>query len=223
VEISNSRVQSQACLEGGIGSTSCLTGYEGVACNEWSRNYVRLGTSCKKCLNGAVKWVIIICSAVLIVLVGRKLLNSKFRIPVIIRVSMSWFQILSLFPLLSDRWPETLKVFFNIATFSNLEIQFFGFDCDLNITFWFTWTLKLISPLIALGTFLVLIRLGATLAFLQSFPTKRLLFIFVSPLDIISSIAMTYQIQVSQLHSSLWSLHFNLGKSIGNGFDFCSN
>jgi hypothetical protein len=144
-------IPEYACLEAGHGETYCSLGYEGVGCSKCSSGYFRLGNSCKKCISEALKWTVIVISSIVLVLVSRKLWATISRIPISVRVAMSWFQMFALLPLLSDKWPSQLSVLFDIAKIGNLEFQYFGFDCDLKVTFWFTWLAKLWFPVILLA------------------------------------------------------------------------
>jgi hypothetical protein len=127
---------------------ACLAaGYEDTACSKCSIGFFRLGNSCKKCIPAAAKWAVVVVSLIIVIIVIRRLWAYISRVPISVRVAMYWFQMFSLLPLLSDKWPAQLMTLFDIAKFGNLEFQYFGFDCDLKVTFWFTWCLKLMFPL----------------------------------------------------------------------------
>jgi hypothetical protein len=95
--------------------------------------------------------------------VGWKLRNRIVRIPISVRIAMSWFQMFSLFTLLSRKWPQEILSLFNLSKFASLEIQYFGFECDVSVGYWFVWATKLSLPLIMLIIPLIL-------AFLSRFP-----------------------------------------------------
>jgi hypothetical protein len=152
-------IPQEACLEAGAGNTTCAVGYDGIACANCAASYFRLGTLCKKCLPTAAKWSIIIISGLLMSGVAWRLRNSISRIPTSVRIAMSWFQMFSLFSLLSKKWPEAVLTLFNFSKFMSLELQYFGFECDLSVGYWFVWALKLSMPLFILLAPIVLMLL----------------------------------------------------------------
>jgi hypothetical protein len=173
-------IPPSACNEAGNGSTTCSEAYTGFLCGDCKSGYFRLGKECRKCLNSWAKWIIILISIVILLVVLRKLYKQLEKIPYEIKVALSWFQFLALFPTLSNSWPQAFTPFFNFSKLSNLDIQYFGFDCDLDAIFWTTWTFKLIVPLI-LFILICVMRLVNNF-FLESreksFPVRRSLFVF---------------------------------------------
>jgi hypothetical protein len=143
-------IPQEACLEAGAGNTTCAVGYDGIACSNCAETYFRLGTLCRKCLPTGVKWSIIIVSSLLLLGVAWRLRDRILRVPTSVRIAMSWFQMFSLFSLLSRKWPQAILTLFNFSKFMSLELQYFGFECDLSVGYWFVWAMKLSMPLFIL-------------------------------------------------------------------------
>jgi hypothetical protein len=148
-------VPPEACPEGGYGSTVCADGYDGRGCLQCADRFFRIGLKCLPCLNTAGRWSIISMLFLLAVFACWKLTQAHGRIPVVVRISFSWLQVLSLFALISSNWPKSLAGLFDVSSFLNGEIQLFGFNCD-KFTFWSVWLLKLFVPIpmfLVLGVF----------------------------------------------------------------------
>jgi hypothetical protein len=78
----------------------------------------------------------------------RKAIFSSLVLPPQLKISLFWFQILSLYPYLFDGWPLELKALFDITGFFNFELGYFGFGCDFNSTFYSFMLVKLSGPVL---------------------------------------------------------------------------
>jgi hypothetical protein len=139
---------TEACPQAGFEDTKCTTGYSGVACSNCATGYFRSGDSCKKCVPAAVQWTIYFALFLVIILVLWKLSSVQGRIPYVWKLTFNWIQMLSLYGVLTDRWPSTLKAIFNVSSVLNLQLEYFGFTCNTGMNFWKLWYLKLCLPLI---------------------------------------------------------------------------
>jgi hypothetical protein len=137
----------EACLEAGLGNTSCASGYSGKACSDCGMGWFRVGTRCQKCLPAVVRWILAFFAFVFIVFLCWRLANVQDRLPLSVKIAFQWIQMLGLYGQISDKWPQSLRTLFNISSFSNVEIQYLGFSCSGGISFWQMWVLKLFMPI----------------------------------------------------------------------------
>eukprot|EP00475_Leptophrys_vorax_P001440 TRINITY_DN10780_c0_g1_i1.p1 TRINITY_DN10780_c0_g1~~TRINITY_DN10780_c0_g1_i1.p1 ORF type:complete len:352 (-),score=62.54 TRINITY_DN10780_c0_g1_i1:48-1013(-) len=146
------------------GNTLCAPGYDGIACASCAFSYFRLGTVCKKCLPTYLKWMIVVFSSLLIVGIIWRLRRNISKIPYSVRIATTWFQMFSLFPLLSRKWPQSILSLFSVSKFVSFDLQYFGFECDVSVGYWFVWAVKLSAPLILFLIPMTLVLVTRTLA-----------------------------------------------------------
>lgn len=149
-------VPPEACLPAqNDENTSCLEGYTGQACSICVPfKFYRLGEKCLRCSNKAYKWVLFGFMAVGLIWGMYKFLSKKSLYPYAdLRIATNWFQFMSLFNQLSNDWPFSLSRLFSISKLINFDVQFFGVECETEISFWTMWKLKLAMPLLLMISF----------------------------------------------------------------------
>jgi hypothetical protein len=137
-----------ACLQAGLGNTTCRDGYLGIACSECSEKYFRLGERCRACLPDWVRWLMVFATVILFVFICWKLSLFQHRVPLLWRTALYWIQFLGLYGQLSENWPVSLKLVFDTSNLFNFELQYFGLSCQKGVSFWSIWILKMVMPLI---------------------------------------------------------------------------
>jgi hypothetical protein len=141
-------VPDESCIGGNFtaGASLCGAGYTGRACYFCDKDYFRLLGYCKKCVAKALRYIILLIAIVFFIIASYKALSSTRRIPVALGICLFWFQMLSLYPVLFDRWPTELQFVFNFSGVVNLDIGYFGFGCDLKASFYSVMIIKLLIP-----------------------------------------------------------------------------
>jgi hypothetical protein len=129
-------------------STGCSIEYYGRVCSNCSPNYFRIFGKCRRCLDKAVRWLIISISAIIFAFLIYQASNWKLEIPNSMKICLYWFQVISMYPLISDNWPPQLKALFDISGLLNFEIGYFGVSCDVQQSFYGLMLFKLFLPLI---------------------------------------------------------------------------
>eukprot|EP00475_Leptophrys_vorax_P006867 TRINITY_DN14290_c0_g1_i6.p1 TRINITY_DN14290_c0_g1~~TRINITY_DN14290_c0_g1_i6.p1 ORF type:complete len:685 (-),score=96.30 TRINITY_DN14290_c0_g1_i6:96-2150(-) len=128
--------------------STCTFGYTGQLCADCSGNFFRVLGSCRKCLNTYLRISLIIISCFLVLLLVKAALQ-RIQLPANVKVTLFWFQLLGIYPMLFDSWPPALASLFDLSGFLNLEIGYFGIGCDFKNSYFLVVVLKLSLPLIA--------------------------------------------------------------------------
>jgi hypothetical protein len=141
-------VPSEACRGGEFTSslsvdTFCTFGYSGTACNSCAGDFFRVSGLCRKCLAKGLRFFLMVLSALIVVLLVRASIIRAFQIPQNLKLSLFWFQVLSMYPLLFQGWPSELQNLFNFFSVVNLDIGYFGVGCDMKRPFYQLTFLKL--------------------------------------------------------------------------------
>jgi hypothetical protein len=127
----------------------CSLGYVNMYCSQCATDYFRLSGLCKKCLSVGVRWFLMTISGLLAIFLLRLVIMSgRVSIPNPVRIFLYWFQILSMYPLLFQGWPQELNSFLNLLSVMNLEIGYFGIGCDLRNSFLQLMFAKLSLPIV---------------------------------------------------------------------------
>jgi hypothetical protein len=132
-------VPTQACQGGMFGNNTnslCSEGYAGDQCNSCADNYFRLSGACKKCIPKELRWFIFGLCFVVTVFVIRTAIRRSFQLSPSIKLSLFWFQVLSMYPLLFQGWPAELSSILNFFSIVNLDIGYFGVGCDVKRSFY---------------------------------------------------------------------------------------
>jgi hypothetical protein len=138
---------AESCVEAGYGSTVCSSGYVGQGCLSCAAEFYRFGIKCLPCMMKGGRWAIIVLLFLGSVYACWRLTRAESRIPLTVKITFSWLQVLSLFSLVSSNWPKSLSGLFDASSVLNGEIQLFGFNCD-QFTFWDVWVVKIFVPII---------------------------------------------------------------------------
>jgi hypothetical protein len=140
---------SDACPQSGFGNTSCADGYRGDLCSHCQTEYFRTGGHCVKCLNRFVRWMIIAGVLLGLIIIFAKLSERADLIPPAIRMSLFWFQFLSLFPSMAAFWPPVLRNVLNFTNIFNLDLGYLGISCDISSQSYFLiLAMKISMPMI---------------------------------------------------------------------------
>eukprot|EP00475_Leptophrys_vorax_P043630 TRINITY_DN8463_c0_g2_i5.p1 TRINITY_DN8463_c0_g2~~TRINITY_DN8463_c0_g2_i5.p1 ORF type:complete len:735 (+),score=106.83 TRINITY_DN8463_c0_g2_i5:25-2205(+) len=151
-------VPFEACIGGNFTTDPqilCAQGYSSDFCSSCSPNYFRLSGLCRKCMASSALWVLLISSFVIVTFVARFLIRSKFRIETKVKLCFYWFQVLAMYPLLFQGWPQQLAALFNLFSLLNLDIGYFGIGCSMGVSFYTLTFLKLSLPFLLCGTLLI--------------------------------------------------------------------
>jgi hypothetical protein len=145
-------VPSIACSGGVFVNSStvlCSEGYVGDVCSSCESDYFRLSGLCRKCISAGLRWFIVTVSVILGLFVIRILFKKGIRLPSSVKISIFWFQILSMYPMVFEKWPSELMTVFNFLSLTNLNIGYFGLGCDFRKSFFELTFIKLaFSPFI---------------------------------------------------------------------------
>jgi hypothetical protein len=128
---------SEACASTENTNTSCLPQYVGIRCSNCKDDYFRSAGRCVKCLNPTARWIIIVCTMVVLLFIISKLSERQRSIPTSLRMMLFWLQFLSLYPSLSSFWPPVLERFLNFTSMFNLDLGYLGIGCDLRSSSYF--------------------------------------------------------------------------------------
>jgi hypothetical protein len=146
-------IPSSACQSTGFGNTLCSEGYGGSLCSQCSENYFRSGGNCVKCIISTFRWLLATVCCLMLFFVIFKLSKSQRNISNSLKLTLFWFQFLSLYPSLSSNWPPILLRVFNFASVINLDIGYFGVGCDVGQKSYYTLlTFKLLLPFLFIIT-----------------------------------------------------------------------
>jgi hypothetical protein len=129
-------------------STPCSTGYSGSLCSDCDQGFFRLIGLCRKCLSQGIRYTVLFMIVLLILVVVWRTLVSPIQLPQSVKISLFWFQFLSLYPLIFDAWPAELKVVFDIGGFFNFDIGYIGIGCDVSRNFYGVTLFKLFAPIL---------------------------------------------------------------------------
>jgi hypothetical protein len=106
-----------------------------------------------------LKWIILALSILLLVFLVSRFAEKFNRIPIEVKIALSWFQILSLFSGFSSHWPSSFKKLFSIMSVFNVDVGFLGLSCALGFnSYLLLLGLKLSLPFI-MSIILILRRL----------------------------------------------------------------
>jgi hypothetical protein len=147
----------EACLEAGNGSTPCAQGYQGYLCNECSLEWFRFGLSCVKCVPPVLRRFLIVALSILVLIAVTRFSKASQSFPMAIKISLSWFQFMSLYPTLTSNWPSSLSWVFSIGSIFNFDIGYIGASCEIRTASYYTVSLvKILLPLFILVGVIVL-------------------------------------------------------------------
>jgi hypothetical protein len=142
----------ESCLEiSGYGNTTCSTGYTGLRCGYCSPNYFRSSGKCVKCLDRSLRYVIVVFSLLFLLVIIAKISQQENNVPTSLRMLLFWIQFISFYPTLSNSWPSALSSFLNFTRIFNLDIGYFGVECDAGPnSYYSTSTATILLPLLFL-------------------------------------------------------------------------
>jgi hypothetical protein len=147
----------EACLEAGNGSTPCAQGYQGYLCNECSLEWFRSGLSCVKCISPALRKFLLVALSIIVLIAVSRVNNATQSFPMAIKISLSWFQFMSLYPTLTSNWPSTLSWVFSFGSIFNFDIGYIGASCEVRTASYYTVSLvKILLPIFILVGVIVL-------------------------------------------------------------------
>jgi hypothetical protein len=131
----------EACLSSNSSfySTTCTIGYTGWMCGSCVEyEFYKSGANCVECPSIAVKVLIFTSIAIVGIYFFWRLSSFKsFSTIASIKIVLFWIQIIALYPSLSTNWSRYLRIFFNIISFVNFDIELFfpGIFLKINLTF----------------------------------------------------------------------------------------
>jgi hypothetical protein len=151
---------SESCLAGGNGSTPCADGYEGLLCSSCSIEWFRSGSTCVKCMPKALRRLVLVLCGLVFLLAVTKILKSDKTIPPSIKVCLTWFQFIFLYPTLTSKWPSSLSWIFSIGNMFNFDIGYLGASCEIrNYSYYSVTLLKIMLPIVAFCVILLVNRI----------------------------------------------------------------
>jgi hypothetical protein len=131
-------IPSEACQEAGFSDTACTQGYSGVACTSCSTDYFRSNGKCLRCMQSFLRWFVVVLSVLIAVYGLAKISEKQNSIPPEVKISLFWFQIMSLFSGFSPAWPDSLKSVLNFMSVFNIDIGYLGLSCALSTSSYLT-------------------------------------------------------------------------------------
>jgi hypothetical protein len=140
---------AEACQSTGYGNTTCNSRYSGSVCSSCNTDFFRASGRCVKCISKLLRWSIVGASLVILFVIMFGVSSSnRANIPNSFRIALFWFQFLSIFPSISDVWPETLLSVLNFANFFNVDFGYIGVSCDFTIAYayFLILALKILMP-----------------------------------------------------------------------------
>eukprot|EP00475_Leptophrys_vorax_P028010 TRINITY_DN401_c1_g1_i5.p1 TRINITY_DN401_c1_g1~~TRINITY_DN401_c1_g1_i5.p1 ORF type:complete len:691 (+),score=123.41 TRINITY_DN401_c1_g1_i5:269-2074(+) len=128
--------------------TYCASGYQGAFCSKCADDYYRSGTVCVPCGVEVLKFVALVLILFLLVAALLRLSSYVNRVPSDVRITLAAMQVIALFPTISHSWPKSLSTFMEISSFANINIGFSSPECAVKTSFWTSFHIKMLLPLI---------------------------------------------------------------------------
>jgi predicted outer membrane repeat protein len=123
-------IPSVACVKTEFQSTTtCETGYTGWLCGSCILGeYYKLERRCIPCGNSAIMWIllvilIIVCISILVKISDPTVISSM---PIDIRITIGWLQMVSLYTKIASTWPVEVSWIFS---FGSIFVRFLFFGC----------------------------------------------------------------------------------------------
>eukprot|EP00475_Leptophrys_vorax_P029732 TRINITY_DN4390_c0_g2_i1.p1 TRINITY_DN4390_c0_g2~~TRINITY_DN4390_c0_g2_i1.p1 ORF type:complete len:750 (+),score=93.68 TRINITY_DN4390_c0_g2_i1:64-2313(+) len=98
--------------------TTCNSAYTGFLCGLCASGHYRSGSSCRSCPGATVKWITVLIGLIVLLVLMARLASHQTQIPTDVRILLQSIQFVALYPNITSKWPESVRIVFQIFSLS---------------------------------------------------------------------------------------------------------